>query len=653
MLKKLLAVILSVITVMTLLPFSITASAYGVESPTPQQIVSRFNQLEFDLNHQTVYDESYSISAPYSSGKLSAETNNQALNAINFCRYVAGLPDDVQLKTEYNEAAQAGSLVNAINNTLTHSPSRPSGMDISLYNLGKNGCGSSNISYNSNTVTRAVVSFMEDTDESNISALGHRRWLLNPSMKYVGIGNVGAYSSIYVFDNSRSGSYTGDYVCWPAKNMPYELYGNTDQYAFSVSLGKDYDTPNLSKISVTVSSQKLSKTWNLNSSSTTYNNYLNVNNDNYGSQKCIIFNVGEMFPEDDKVTVTINGTTKSGVNAPISYQVNFFNMTDYASFEGADTWCYHPSRLYYSPTVIAADCEKEGYTIARCKDCNEYVKFNFTPATGHSWTTNSDGVTYCSDCKEGALVISHTAIEMMNKSTATVKGSLANGNTAMIIYTSLNPLVASVDLNGVITANSVGTTQIRVSALGVDGYAECTVTVLPREFTISWNVNGVKTSQLVKEGDSFVPNAITDIEGYKFIGWDGIVPSVMPSTNLSYTAILVPQADISIVNNPITANVNYGEKLKLTAKLYNAPADAEIHWYVNGDFVSEGESITLQFMGNTEITAKAVKADGTPVTDYDGAEVSESESVKVKAGFFQKLIYFFKNIFGLIKVVEQ
>ncbi len=651
--KKFVAVALCLIIVLAVLPLSTVASAYGVESPTPEQIVSRFNQLKFDLDHQSKFTEAYSLEAPYAAGKLSAETNNQALNAINFCRYVAGLPDDVQLRNDYNEAAQAGSLLNAINNTLSHSPSRPSGMDSSLYNLGKTGCGSSNISYNNNSITRAVAMFLEDTDESNITSLGHRRWLLNPSMKYVGVGNVGAYSSIYVFDNSRTDSYTGDYICWPAKNMPYELYGTTDQYAFSVSLGNGYDTPNRSKISVTVSSQKLAKTWSLDSSCNEYNKYLNVNNDNYGTQKCIIFNVGEIFPENDTVSVTISGITKSGSSTTLSYQVKFFNMTDYITFQGADTWCYHPSRTYSSPYVVEADCENEGYTLGKCVDCGKYTKFNFEPAKGHSWQTSSNGEKYCSECNKGSIQISHSSIEMMNKSTATVKGSLANGDSAIFVYTSLNPLVATVDLNGVITANSIGTTKIRVSALGVEGYAECTVTVLPREFTVYWDVNGIKTSQLVKEGDSFIPNAITDIEGYKFIGWNAIVPSVMPSTNLSFTAILVPQADITIVNNPTTRNVNYGEKLKLTAKLINTPADAEIHWYVNGVFTLEGESITLQLMSNTEITAKAVNADGTPIVDFDGAEVIESETVKVNAGFFQKIIYFFKNLFGLIKVVEQ
>ena len=651
--KKFVAVAFCLIIVLAVLPLSTVASAYGVESPTPEQIVSRFNQIKFDLDHQSKFAEAYSLKAPYAAGKLDAETQTQALNAVNFCRYVAGLPDDVELKADMSEASQAGAMLNAANGVLTHNPSRPSGIDNALYNLGQKGCGSSNISFNHNSITRSVMSFMEDTDESNISSLGHRRWLLNPSMKYIGVGNVGAYSSVYVFDSSRSGSFTGDYVCWPAKNMPYELYGTMDQYAFSVSLGNAYDTPSRSKVKVTVTSQKLAKTWNLDSSSNSYGNYLNVNNDNYGTQKCIIFNVGEMFPENDTVSVTISGITKSGSSTTLSYQVKFFNMTDYITFQGADIWCYHPSRTYSSPYVVEADCENEGYTLGKCVDCGKYTKFNFKPAKGHSWQMNSNGGQYCSECNEGSIQISHSSIDILNKGTATVKGSLANGSSATFIYLSLNPLVASVNSNGVITANSVGTTTIRVSALGVDGYAECKVNVLPREFTVTWSVNGEVTTQKVKEDSPIVPNVNTDIPGYKFVSWDGIVPPVMPSSNLSFTAILVKQADVSIVNNPGTRTVNYGEKLRLSAELLNAPDGAKVQWFMNGSFVTEGDSVEVQFMAETKIVAKAVKADGTPIANYDGAEVTDEETVKVKGGFFQKLIYFFKNLFGLIKVVEQ
>ena len=44
---------------------------------------------------------------------------------------------------------------------------------------------------------------------------------------------------------------------------------------------------------------------------------------------------------------------------------------------------------------------------------------------------------------------------------------------------------------------------------------------------------------------------------------------------------------------------------------------------------------------------------GKILTDANGNEISESEDVTVKAGFFQKLISFFKNLFGANRIITQ
>lgn len=58
-----------------------------------------------------------------------------------------------------------------------------------------------------------VDSWMEDGDDYNIDRVGHRRWLINPKMKYTGFGavsgNRGTYSAVYAFDtkNSKAAEY--------------------------------------------------------------------------------------------------------------------------------------------------------------------------------------------------------------------------------------------------------------------------------------------------------------------------------------------------------------------------------------------------------------------------------------------------------------
>lgn len=200
-------------------------------------------------------------------------------------------------------------------------------MTDSLYNKAYTGASSSNIARGFYNLASSVISgYMYDSDASNIDRVGHRRWILNPKMQYTGLGMVDSCSALYAFDMSRSENFTGDYIAWPAKNTPNELYQvrswSTD-YAFSVTLGSAYDRPELSKVTVDVKSEKLKKSWHLDSKSTDIDSYLTISNDNYGMPKCIIFNVG-VFPENDQVTVTINGITKNNVSKPITYTVNFF-----------------------------------------------------------------------------------------------------------------------------------------------------------------------------------------------------------------------------------------------------------------------------------------------------------------------------------------
>lgn len=127
-------------------------------------------------------------------------------------------------------------------------------------------------------------------------------------MKQTGFGFVKNYTAMYSFDRTRSESFTGDYVTWPPKNMPNEIYTQSSYgYAFSVSLNSSYEYPSLENITVDLSSKLLNKSWHLDKTSTDMKtNYLTVNNDGYGMNRCIIFNVGQ-FPENDTVSVNING----------------------------------------------------------------------------------------------------------------------------------------------------------------------------------------------------------------------------------------------------------------------------------------------------------------------------------------------------------
>ena len=88
------------------------------------------------------------------------------------------------------------------------------------------------------------------------------------------------------------------------------------------------------------------------------------------------------------------------------------------------------------------------------------------------------------------------------------------------------------------------------------------------------------------------------------------------------------------------------------------PEGAKVEWTAsNGCFnVSVDAEGNLKAIsnssGDTTFTAKVKLADGTYMTDMYGNEVVSTTTVKSNAGFFQKLIGFFKGLFGLTKIHE-
>lgn len=121
---------------------------------------------------------------------------------------------------------------------------------------------------------------------------------------------------------------------------------------------------------------------------------------------------------------------------------------------------------------------------------------------------------------------------------------------------------------------------------------------------------------------------------------------IFVSTNIETT--------VKIENKTENKTINYRDKLQLTATVDNMPENGNIAWYIGENKVGEGETYTAERAENNfEITVKIVDSDDNVLLDADGEEVSDSQSIIVKAGFWQKLISFFKNLFGISRIVEQ
>lgn len=268
-----------------------------------------------------IYEAAPSAKAPYSAGKVKTSALQSAVDRLNALRRIAGLPA-VSLDLSLCENGQYGAVVLAATGKLSHTPSRPAGMDESFYKQGYNACKSSNI-YSGCILTYAVDGFMDDSDSGNIDRLGHRRWQLNPMMGKVGFGCAGGYCTEKVFDSSGAGC-AYDYVSWPASgNFPTELFSS--HQAWSISLNpKEYEAPSASAVTVTLSGGGRSWTFGSGDRSST-GKYFNVDTAGYGVGNCIIFRPDGVSSYSGTYTVRVDGLrAKGGAAASLEYTVEFF-----------------------------------------------------------------------------------------------------------------------------------------------------------------------------------------------------------------------------------------------------------------------------------------------------------------------------------------
>lgn len=293
----------------------------NVEYHTQQEIKEYLKENNVDISAKTEYETVPSVTSPYKAGALTQKSLKSALKTLNAVRYIAGIGYHVTLDEEYNKQAQAASLVNAVNGSLSHFPTQPAGMKDALYELGYQGASSSNIAWTSweTGLGYSIISlWMEDGDASNIDRLGHRRWILNPAMGKTGFGlvagNSGTFTTVYAFD--RSDTDADEYgVAWPAQNMPVEYFGSV--YPWSISMGFFVDK---TKVDITLTRKNDGKTWKFSPDDS--DGYFNVDNAGYGMPGCIIFRPDDItYKAGDRFHVEIAGLVDE-----VSYDVNFFSV---------------------------------------------------------------------------------------------------------------------------------------------------------------------------------------------------------------------------------------------------------------------------------------------------------------------------------------
>ena len=320
-------------------------------------------------NYSIEYAEKPELKPPYTIGQLTDKEEENALNMVKTIRYIAGLSDNVELSGEYIMLAQASSQINCVNGKLTHTPKIPDDMNIVIGAVGYQGSVLSNIA----KYTRPDVSlkfaildgFMTDGDKTNIKDVGHRRWILNPSMGATGFGSsttkTTTYLAMYAQDMSNKDN-DKDAIVWPAQNMPTSLF--LPDSPWSVSLDDSID---IEDINISVIRESDSRVWVFNSEYA--DGELYVSNKDIGTDSCIIFRpegITEYRP-GDRFHVNI-----SGFALGISYTVSFFDLENYFAPE--------------APYAISAYTDQDNHPMIEWKavdGCNGYNLYR--RAAGGSW----------------------------------------------------------------------------------------------------------------------------------------------------------------------------------------------------------------------------------------------------------------------------
>lgn len=107
------------------------------------------------------------------------------------------------------------------------------------------------------------------------------------------------------------------------------------------------------------------------------------------------------------------------------------------------------------------------------------------------------------------------------------------------------------------------------------------------------------------------------------------------------------------IRKPSVTTINYGDSIVLHANVTNLPSGGYVEWTAsNGNFsyvVSKDGTtctITPETSGDTTFTATVYDSNGKVID-------SDEQVMTAKAGLFQKIIAFFKKLFGMTKVISQ
>ncbi len=245
-------------------------------------------------------------------GTTSTTTNAATLSSLNYVRSLAGLAP-VTFSTSMNSAAQKAALIMDANDKLSHYPSKSWKCWSST---GAATAAKSNLalSYPSIQAGRIVDLYMDDPGASN-TAVGHRRWLLNPFTTTMGSGSTPTANAIQVVGPTNAWRPNPRWVGWPSEGY----FPNTLEPNGRWSLSSGYKGVNFKYARVMVYKSNGTKISGI---------YRYTPHGGY-AQPTLVWKMPSVFPKSATYTVVVVGIKKAGYSGSLKakYKVRLFTPT--------------------------------------------------------------------------------------------------------------------------------------------------------------------------------------------------------------------------------------------------------------------------------------------------------------------------------------
>ena len=302
------------------------ASGLTVASPTIEEIRSYWKNYQTKANDtfevfglNLIDQESDEIFSEWTNldlnnmtlGALSQVAQEDALHIANTARFASGIKNELVIGQNQAQAAQAASLVNRLNNEISHNPEQVSGLDSNIYQLGFQGAANSNLASNYGLLDSVLGYLRDDLGERNQAEVGHRRWILNPAETEVGFGLTDEYSAMYVNNNEYDGENEDLVYAYPGQTAISEFH--SEEASLSLMFGENFDITN-AKVSVT------------DLQTGEVRNDAHIDQSLKGWVKSITFGKGMNFQPGTKLQVKVTGVTKDGAEYPVEYTIEYASI---------------------------------------------------------------------------------------------------------------------------------------------------------------------------------------------------------------------------------------------------------------------------------------------------------------------------------------